>query len=252
VTHKHKKYFGQHFLSDTRVIDAIVSSIHPQPNQTIVEIGPGLGALTRELLSTLPHMDAIEIDTDAVAALHKNFTPEQLTLHAQDVLTFDWAVFCTLHPNTRVAGNLPYNVSVPILLALCTVNTQLTDGHFMVQKEVALRTAATPGHKNFGRLSVMLQYHFDVISYLDIPPSAFTPPPKVDSAMIKLIPHNRYGDCDVARLEAVVKAAFAQRRKTLANTLKGFFTKDELITKGTDPSLRAETLSVEQFVALTH
>ncbi|MBL8525619.1 MAG: 16S rRNA (adenine(1518)-N(6)/adenine(1519)-N(6))-dimethyltransferase RsmA [Betaproteobacteria bacterium] len=250
---KAKKRFGQHFLSDRHYIDRIVSAIAPKPGDTMVEIGPGPGAITEPLVGKLDHLHAVEIDRDLAAALRRRFPVEKFTLHEEDVLDFDFAKLGGDDLRFRAVGNLPYNISTPFLFHLATFAEQLIDGTFMLQKEVVDRMVADPDTDAYGRLSVMLQYRFDLEHLFDVPPGAFTPPPKVDSAIVRMrpLPANRLRAKDDTRFAALVTAGFGQRRKTLGNTLKPFLTAAQIEAQGIDPKRRAETLSVEEFVRLS-
>jgi 16S rRNA (adenine1518-N6/adenine1519-N6)-dimethyltransferase len=244
-----KKKFGQHFLTDKHIIDKIVSAISPKFDDVMIEIGPGPGALTAPLITHLNHLHAVEIDRDLAAALRERFTPAQFTLHEQDVLSFD---FATLDGRFRCVGNLPYNISTPFLFHLGAYADDLIDGTFMLQKEVVDRMAAAPDSADYGRLSVMLQYRFAISHIFDVPPEAFTPPPKVNSAIVRVTPldANRLRAKDDKRFAAIVTAGFGQRRKTLSNTLKPFLTAAQIAACDIDPVRRAETLSVAEFVRL--
>jgi 16S rRNA (adenine1518-N6/adenine1519-N6)-dimethyltransferase len=244
-----KKRFGQHFLTDRHYIDRIVDAIAPQPDDVIVEIGPGPGAITTPLLERLNHLHAVEIDRDLAAALRARFAIEKFTLHETDVLKFD---FVALGPRFRAVGNLPYNISTPFLFHLADFETSLIDGTFMLQKEVVDRMVAAPDTEAYGRLSVMLQYRFAMKRMFDVPPGAFTPPPKVNSAIVRMVPlpADRLHANDDVRFAAFVTAGFGQRRKTLSNTLKPFLTAAQIEAAGIDPKRRAETLSLVEFVRL--
>jgi 16S rRNA (adenine1518-N6/adenine1519-N6)-dimethyltransferase len=244
-----KKRFGQHFLTDRHYIDRIVDAIAPQANDIIVEIGPGPGAITAPLLERLNHLHAVEIDRDLAAALRARFAIEKFTLHETDVLKFD---FTALGPRFRAVGNLPYNISTPFLFHLADFETSLIDGTFMLQKEVVDRMVAAPDTEAYGRLSVMLQYRFAMKRMFDVPPGAFTPPPKVNSAIVRMVPlpTDRLRANDDVRFAAFVTAGFGQRRKTLSNTLKPFLTAAQIEAAGIDPKRRAETLSLVEFVRL--
>ena len=245
-----KKRFGQHFLTDRHYIARIVSAIAPKRDDTLIEIGPGPGALTEPLITTLDHLHAVEVDRDLAASLRERFSTDKFTLHEADVLTFD---FSQLGPRFRAVGNLPYNISTPFLFHLATFAESLIDGTFMLQKEVVDRMVAAPDTAAYGRLSVMLQYRFQMKRLFDVPPGAFTPPPKVDSAIVRMVPlpDTRLRALDEARFAAFVTAGFGQRRKTLGNTLKPFLAADAIAALGIDPKRRAETLSVTEFVALS-
>jgi 16S rRNA (adenine1518-N6/adenine1519-N6)-dimethyltransferase len=244
-----KKRFGQHFLTDRHYIDRIVNAIAPKPADVMVEIGPGPGALTGPLVERLDHLHAVEIDRDLAAALRTRYLAGKFTLHESDVLEFD---FSQLGNRFRAVGNLPYNISTPFLFHLAQYAEQLIDATFMLQKEVVDRMVAAPDTEAYGRLSVMLQYRFHMKRLFDVPPGAFTPPPKVDSAIVRMIPlaADRPQARDHNRFAAMVTAGFGQRRKTLTNTLKPFLTATEILSAGIDPKRRAETLSVAEFIAL--
>ena len=245
--HRARKRFGQHFLVDRSVIDAILASLALQPTDNVVEIGPGLGALTRPLLETLPHLTVVEIDRDIVARLAANYPPARLTIHQGDALDFD---FAALGPDLRLVGNLPYNISTPLLFHLLEFLPHLRDMTFMLQKEVVARMVAQPSTPDYGRLSVMLQRHCRLYWLLDVPPDAFDPPPKVDSAVVRLLPRTDKTPLDEVRFARVVAAAFGQRRKVLRNTLAGVVPAGAFQALAIDPGLRAENLSVAQFEAL--
>lgn len=246
--HIPKKRFGQNFLINTHIIDQIVEIISPKSTDFIVEIGPGLGALTRPILKHVPHLNVIEIDRDIISYLEKNLDKE-LTIHALDALKFDFNNFS--NNSIRVIGNLPYNISTPLLFHLsCFSNIQ--DMHFMLQKEVVERICASPNTKDYGRLSVMLQYQFNCTKMLDVNKECFNPAPKVESAIVRLIPKLKDNLIDAKKLNLVVTAAFNQRRKTISNSLKNIILPETLIVRGIDPKKRAENLSVAEYVALSH
>ncbi len=244
-----KKQFGQHFLTDRHYIERIVSAIAARRDDVMIEIGPGPGALTAPLIVNLDHLHAVEIDRDLAAALRERFTKTQFTLHEQDVLTFD---FGKLGAAFRCVGNLPYNISTPFLFHLETFADHLVDATFMLQKEVVDRMVAAPDTADYGRLSVMLQYRFAMTRLFTVPPGAFTPPPKVDSAIVRMVPlaADRLRTKNDLRFAAMVMAGFGQRRKTLGNTLKPFLTAAQIEACGIDPKRRAETLSVAEFIKL--
>ena len=251
IRHIPRRRFGQHFLTDETVIADIVAAIGPQADDAMVEIGPGLEALTAPITAVLRHLHVIEIDRDIVARLARAYPPEKLTVHAGDVLEFD---FSALPSGLRVIGNLPYNISTPLLFHLSGYADRLLDMHFMLQKEVVERMVASPGGADYGRLSVMLQYRFDMALLLRISPDAFSPPPKVDSAVVRMSPRPR-SQCTAASeagLGLVVRRAFAQRRKTLRNSLAGLLQPAELAALGIEPGLRAENLAVTEFVAISN
>lgn len=250
MTHQPRKRFGQNFLQNKAIIHQIIQAFNPQPTERILEIGPGLGALTAPLLRQAKQLTAIEIDRD----LHAHLTTLCADLGAlhllnADALAIDYREF---GPHLRLIGNLPYNISTPLLIHLLHYTDCIDDMSFMLQKEVVDRVVALPGCKAYGRLSVMVQYHCAVESLFDVPPSAFYPEPKVDSAIIRLTPYRTrpYPAVDLAQLERVTKQAFSMRRKTLANNLKPLLARDALIALGIDPQRRPETLSVAEFVQL--
>jgi 16S rRNA (adenine1518-N6/adenine1519-N6)-dimethyltransferase len=249
MRHIPRKRFGQHFLVDQSVIAAIVAAIAPRPGDAMVEIGPGLEALTRPLAAAVDHLHVIEIDRDIVARLRDSLPRGRVTVHEGDALDFD---FGSLGPGLRVVGNLPYNISTPLLFHLQGHTAAIRDIHVMLQKEVVERMAAAPSSSEYGRLSVMLQYRFEIERILDVPPAAFRPAPKVDSAVVRMIPFARlpHAARDEAWLAKIVAAAFSQRRKTLRNSLGGYFTGTELERLGVDGGLRAQDLGVGDFVRL--
>jgi 16S rRNA (adenine1518-N6/adenine1519-N6)-dimethyltransferase len=253
MEHRARKRFGQHFLHDRGVIQRILAALEPQPGDTIVEIGPGLGALTRPLLERCSPLHVIELDRDLAARLRAGLPPEQLVVHEADALKFD---FCALAAGKRlrVVGNLPYNISTPLLFHLLDQGDCISDMLFMLQKEVVERMAAAAGSKDYGRLSVMIQCRLRVEKLFDVRPGAFTPPPRVDSAVVRLVPHTVppavIDNADV--FASVVRAAFGQRRKTLRNTLKGLLSPEDMQSLGIDPMRRAETLSLAEFARLAN
>lgn len=251
MRHIPRKRFGQNFLTDESVIDAIVAAIEPQPRDLLVEIGPGLGALTRPLAARLDHLHVIEIDRDIVARLRTAFPPARVTVHEGDALKFD---FGALGVRLRVIGNLPYNISTPLLFHLAQHAGAIRDIHVMLQKEVVERMVAAPSSAQYGRLSVMLQYRFEMERVLVVPPGSFRPVPKVESAVVRMTPYASlpHPARDESRLRAIVAAAFAQRRKTLRNTLKALFGAGDLERLGVDAGLRAQDLRVEDFVRLAN
>jgi 16S rRNA (adenine1518-N6/adenine1519-N6)-dimethyltransferase len=253
LKHTARKRFGQNFLHDQHVINRIISRFNPQQGEFILEIGPGLGALTWPLLEQINELHAIELDRDLVARFETDpRTKGHLFLHQQDALTSDFSTLAGSHKKLRIIGNLPYNISTPLLFHLLEFAPNIQDMMFMLQKEVVERITAGPGGKNYGRLSVMLQAQCTIEKILDVSPGAFSPAPKVDSAVVQLIPHTT-PVIDIPNSEnfaMIVKASFTQRRKTLRNNLKGILTESEITVAGVDPSVRAETLSLENFAAL--
>ncbi len=253
AAHRPRKRFGQNFLSDQRFIDQIISVINPQPSDALVEIGPGQGALTAPLLAAAGKLIAIELDRDLIEPLKaKCELIGQLQLHQADALQFD---FSSLGKTPlRIVGNLPYNISTPLLLQLFSYANQIQDMHFMLQDEVGKRLAASPGNKDYGRLSIMTQYHCQVTRLFTVPPQAFYPAPKVTSCFVRLVPHAHIEQPvgDLAAFSALLAKAFGQRRKTLRNSLKGWIDETALTALGIDPGARPEQLSVNDFVALSH
>ncbi|WP_296751674.1 16S rRNA (adenine(1518)-N(6)/adenine(1519)-N(6))-dimethyltransferase RsmA [Thiobacillus sp.] len=248
--HPPRKRFGQNFLIDDGIIHAIVNAIHPQISDIVVEIGPGLGALTRPLLERLPHLHAVELDRDIVARLQRTWPAERLSVHGCDALKFD---FAALGHDLRIVGNLPYNISTPLLFHLMAFAGHIRDMTFMLQKEVVERMVAAPSTADYGRLSIMLQRRFHLEWLLDVPPAAFNPPPKVDSAVVRLIPKTpaEIAPLDEALFARVVAAAFSQRRKTLKNTLGSLLKPADFTALGIDPGKRAENLAVADYEAIT-
>jgi 16S rRNA (adenine1518-N6/adenine1519-N6)-dimethyltransferase len=255
MAHIPRKRFGQHFLVDQDVIASIIDAIHPQPADRMVEIGPGLGALTKPLLARLDHLQVVEIDRDVVARLKREHGTDVLTIHEGDALRFDFgALAAGATRSMRVVGNLPYNISTPLLFHLADFAPQIIDCHFMLQAEVVERMVAAPGGKEYGRLSVMLQYRFEMERLIEVPPEAFDPPPRVDSAIVRMIPKDAAAmlATDVALLGEVVTQAFGQRRKVLRNTLKGRATEAQMEAAGIDARSRAEEVPLENYVRLAN
>jgi len=255
MTARPKKSFGQHFLHEKRYIDSIVSAISPKPADVVIEIGPGEGALTLPLLAAAGKLTAIELDTDLIPDLKARAAAVgQLEVIHADVLKVDFTTLARERgvDKLRVAGNLPYYISSPILFHCVEHAGAIEDMHFMLQKEVVDRMAAEPGSKVYGRLSVMLQLVCRIEPLFEVPPGAFRPPPKVDSAVVRMVPlpPERLPQADPARLYAVVKAAFAQRRKTLSNALKQVMDAEAIRSADVDPRARAEALSPADFVRL--
>ncbi len=249
--HVARKRFGQNFLVDSGIIAAIVSAIGPQKDQTLVEIGPGLGAITEPLMARLDHLHVVEIDRDLIARLKKQHTPERMTIHEGDALNFD---FATIGKDLRLVGNLPYNISTPLLFHLASYVGIVHDMHFMLQKEVVERMVAVPGETDFSRISVMLQYRFHIEWLIDVPPESFDPPPKVQSAFVRLIPKNvsELNAKDPAKFAQVVQTAFSQRRKMLRNTLKSILSDAGFAELGIVPTCRAEDVTVEDYVRIAN
>jgi 16S rRNA (adenine1518-N6/adenine1519-N6)-dimethyltransferase len=246
-----KKLFGQHFLTDRHYVRRIVEAIAPRAGDSMVEIGPGTGILTAELAAAVKPLHVVEIDRDLAAALSGRFAPNEVVVHQSDALEFD---FGQLPRPLRVVGNLPYNVSTPILFHVADHAAGIRDCVFMLQKEVVERMVAMPGTPDYGRLSVMLQYRFEMALALRVPPGAFTPPPKVDSAVVRMAPlgEARLRADDEQFLATLVGAAFGQRRKTLRNAARGLVDEAAFERASIDAGRRGETLSVAEFVALAN
>lgn len=256
MTHNPRKRFGQNFLHDHAIISNILSSIQAQAGEHWVEIGPGMGALTEPLLKKDIRLDVVELDRDLVALLQDKFHHHsKLTIHSADALRFDFSGLAKERTEKlRVIGNLPYNISTPLMFHLLENTKAIEDMHFMLQKEVVERICAAPGSKRYGRLSVMMQYYCDAELLFDVPPESFDPIPKVTSAIIRLVPHQQPPAPvdDVAKLNRVVTDAFSQRRKTLRNSLKNLLTEQQIIDLQIDPSLRAENLPLNDFAKLSN
>lgn len=249
--HRARKRFGQHFLKDTYIIHRIIDSIDFQAASCLIEIGPGLAALTQPLAERVEKLHVIEIDRDIVQHLPTLPFASRLQIHHQDVLNFD---FSTIEGKKTIVGNLPYNISTPLLFRLAEYAPEIDSMVFMLQKEVVERMCAQPNHKSYGRLSVMLQYFFDMEYLFDVPPSAFEPPPKVDSAIVRLQPRlGRIGLADnQEHFSHLISAAFAMRRKTIRNNLKTWADDATLASVGIDANCRAENIAPEHYVALSN
>ena len=253
MKHIPRKRFGQNFLTDDLVLNDIIRTINPQPQDAMVEIGPGLAAMTRLLLQGVAELHVVELDRDLVTRLQKQFDPAKLHVHAGDALKFDFTqIPVPAGQKLRIVGNLPYNISSPLLFHLEEIAPHVQDQHFMLQKEVVERMVAEPGSKAFGRLSVMLQWRYHMDLMFIVPPTAFDPPPKVDSAIVRMIPKQNPLACDLDKLQATVTKAFSQRRKVIRNCVAGMFTEAQLIEAGIDPQLRPEAIGLEQYVALAN
>lgn len=255
MRHQARKRFGQNFLHDQTVIDKIIASINPKPEDHLVEIGPGQGAITRPLANVGATLDCIELDRDLVKFLKAQFKPlEHVTIHQQDILKFHIAQLSTAPHSLRVIGNLPYNISTPVLFHLLQSHTLIHDMTFMLQLEVVQRMSAGVGDKNYGRLGIMLQYFCQVEHLFNVPSTAFTPQPKVSSAIVRLTPRQPkplVAD-DVKTLELIVRNAFNQRRKTLKNSLKDITSEVALEDLGIDLSLRPENLTLADYVIISN
>ena len=249
MSHRPRKRFGQHFLRDPSVVGRIVTAIDPAAGDHIVEIGPGEGILTAPLAARPVTLDAVEIDRDLAAALRSRYeSAGNVGIHEADALKFD---FPALGDGLRIVGNLPYNISTPLLFRLVEQRAVIRDMHFMLQKEVVDRMAAAPGGKEYGRLTIMLACYMEVQRLFDVPPQAFRPPPKVQSSVVRLIPRAHALDIGDERLfAALVTGAFSRRRKTLRNALRDWLTADAIADEGIDPALRPERLAPEEFARL--
>ena len=252
--HHTRKRFGQNFLHDQRVIAKIVRAVNPRPGENIVEIGPGLAALTSPLIGECDALTVVELDRDLAAGLPGRVPyPERLTIVEADALKFDFNELFKDDKPLRVVGNLPYNISTPLLFHLLEFGGKVQDMHFMLQKEVVDRITASPNTKEYGRLSVMIQYYCKPTFLFEVPPGSFNPPPKVTSGVFRLIP---YADKPIVAnnekaLARLVSHVFTQRRKTLRNSLKGMISEDAFELTGISPMARPETLTLAQFVALS-
>ncbi|ACT47494.1 16S rRNA (adenine(1518)-N(6)/adenine(1519)-N(6))-dimethyltransferase RsmA [Methylotenera mobilis] len=251
MKHIAKKRFGQNFLTDQGVISSLVDAISPKANDLMVEIGPGLGALTQPLMQQLDMLHVVEVDRDIISWMEKTYVHNKITIHNSDALKFD---FSSLGNAIRVVGNLPYNISTPILFHLLNNVASIIDMHFMLQKEVVERMVASPSTAAYGRLSVMLQYRLQMEYLFTVPPEAFDPAPKVESAFVRCVPHASlpHPADDEALFAQVVTAAFGQRRKTLRNTLKGLLDDEGFKALALDSTLRAENLSVADFAGISN
>lgn len=252
-THQPRKRFGQNFLQDMSIIHQLVAAINPKASDNMVEIGPGQAALTRPLLEKLDTLHAIELDRDLLPFLQAELGDKGLVLHEADALKFDFRQLLQAGKPLRIVGNLPYNISTPLIFHLLSYQQQVQDMHFMLQLEVVDRLAAEPGSKAYGRLSVITQYYCQVDKLFNVPPGAFNPPPKVMSAIVRLVPRPApLTASDVALFERVVKACFAQRRKTLRNNLKQLLTVEQLEALQQDLNQRPEQLSLIDYIALSN
>lgn len=253
--HSPRKRFGQHFLHDQQVIARIVQAIASTPNDNVVEIGPGLGALTTHILPLVKRMDVIELDRDVIPQLISQCENlGELIVHQSDALKFNFTELAPKNKKLRIVGNLPYNISTPLMFHLLAQAEVIQDMFFMLQKEVVDRMCAKPGDDDYGRLSVMIQYHCEAHALFPVKPGAFNPPPKVDSAIVQLVPHITM-PCvanDVKLFSVIVRDAFNHRRKTLRNCLKNFISAEKLTELGIDPIRRPEELSVEDYVRIAN
>jgi 16S rRNA (adenine1518-N6/adenine1519-N6)-dimethyltransferase len=251
MKHIAKKKFGQNFLKDAAIIHSIIQSINPLPNDLLIEIGPGLGALTKPLLEKTNRLLAIELDRDIVSWMKNEYSKKNITIFNEDVLNFNFNQF---DQKIRIVGNLPYNISTPILFKCIDNILNIKDLHFMLQKEVVDRMVAIPSSPEYGRLSVMLQYYFAMEHLVNVPKESFEPEPKVESSFVRLIPYEQYPFIanNIEQFARIVKEAFSQRRKTIRNTLKSFISENDFEKIGINPQLRAENLSVSDFVKISN
>ncbi|EMP55080.1 16S ribosomal RNA methyltransferase KsgA/Dim1 family protein [Marinobacter santoriniensis NKSG1] len=250
--HQARKRFGQNFLHDPGVIERIVRAINPKPEDALVEIGPGLGAITEEILTVNPRLQVVELDRDLIPVLRtKFFNYPEFRIHEADALTFDFSQLMEGTP-LRIIGNLPYNISTPLIFHLLEQAGVVKDMHFMLQKEVVQRLAAVPGDRHYGRLGIMAQYFCKVQPLFEVGPGAFKPAPKVDSAIVRLVPHDRlpHPAKDLRTLQTVVRTAFNARRKTLRKGLAGLISAEQLRELGIDDGLRPENLGLEEYVRI--
>ncbi len=250
--HRARKRFGQHFLTDPGVVDAILRAVNATKDDVVVEIGPGQGAITTALAASAGHLHAVELDRDLVARLRRQYDDNpDVTIHQADALSFD---FSTLGDQLRIVGNLPYNISTPLLFHLLNFRDRILDMHFMLQKEVVDRMAANPGGKSYGRLGIMLGCHLNIESLFDVDRSAFDPPPEVTSSVVRLdpLPPGAFNIEDEALLSKLVTNAFMKRRKTIRNSLKDHVDVTDLEAVGIDPGLRPEQISIAKFVELSN
>jgi 16S rRNA (adenine1518-N6/adenine1519-N6)-dimethyltransferase len=253
MKHIAKKRFGQHFLTDHSVLQHLMEVIAPKADDAMIEIGPGLASMTRLLLESVSHLHVVELDRDLVKRLQSNFDPARLTVHAHDALQFDFdSVPSPENKKLRVVGNLPYNISTPLLFHLTGIAKRVQDQHFMLQKEVVERMVAAPGSKAYGRLSVMLQWRYEMQLMFIVAPTAFDPPPRVESAIVRMIPIEQPLACPEQALQQVVLKAFSQRRKVIRNCVAGMFSETDLHAVDIDPQLRPEAISLAQYVALAN
>lgn len=248
---RNKKRLGQHFLHDQTIIQRIIKAIDPRPEQTIIEIGPGKSALTRPLLQYLDHLHVIEVDPVLAHALNKQYQHKKITIHCIDVLAYD---FSSIAKPFRVIGNLPYNISTPLIFKLLTHSHLINDMLFMLQEEVVNRLCAQPNSKNYGRLAVMVQAHCNTEKIFSVSQQAFSPPPKVMSAVVKLTMHNRMLEkiLHYPSFAKIVKQTFSERRKTLKNCLKNMMNEQQIKSIGIMSTARAETLEISQFIQLAN
>ena len=253
--HQAKKRFGQNFLHNDAVISDIIDAINPEPGENLVEIGPGLGALTEPVIERAKKLSVVELDRDLAKRLrHHPFLAPHLTIYETDALSFDFAQLATDNKPLRIFGNLPYNISTPLIFHLLTFKDKVQDMHFMLQKEVVQRMAAGPHCKAYGRLSIMTQSQCEVIPVMEIGPEAFKPAPKVDSAIVRLIPHSDIKNPvkEISALNTICLAAFNQRRKTIRNSFKNLISVAQLESLNIDANLRPENLTLDDYIMLAN
>ena len=252
--HRTRKRFGQHFLHDRNLVDRMVRTLDLKQDDTVVEIGPGRGALTYPLLEDLPHLHVVELDRDLITLLRQENTPDRLSIHESDALKFDFRTLKPADKPLRVVGNLPYNISTPLIFHLLSQADAISDMTFMLQKEVVDRLTASPGTRDWGRLSIMVQYYCQADYLFFVPPGAFSPPPKVDSAVVRLLPYPTlpHPVDDEDHLRRLVAQAFTQRRKAIRNSLKSLVSLEQFEAAGIDAGLRPDQLSVADYVALAN
>jgi 16S rRNA (adenine1518-N6/adenine1519-N6)-dimethyltransferase len=254
-THVARKRFGQHFLHDKLIIQRLLDVIAPKPGQHFVEIGPGQGALTVPILKIVGELDAVEIDRDLIPHLKMRCADKgKLIVHSIDALEFNFSALATSDQSLRIIGNLPYNISTPLIFHLLEFAPSIIDMHFMLQKEVVDRITANPNDEAYGRLSIMVQYHCKAIALFEVPPTAFYPPPQVDSKIIRLVPHTQIPHLarDYQHFTAIVREAFSHRRKTLRNSLKEMMSDEKWQHIGIDSQRRPEELGVEEYVKISN
>tara|TARA_B100001094_G_C18194716_1_gene809879 strand:- start:520 stop:1329 length:810 start_codon:yes stop_codon:yes gene_type:complete len=253
--HQARKRFGQNFLNDDYIINKIVTSIAPSNKHTMVEIGPGLGALTEPVCEQIHKLHVVELDRDLVERLESHpVLQNKLSIHQGDALKFDFSQLIEANKKMRIFGNLPYNISTPLMFHLFNFVEHIDSMYFMLQREVVLRLCAGPNHKNYGRLSVMAQYYCQAVPVLEVPPESFVPPPKVESAIVCLTPYKEHPfPCDhIETLQQVTTRAFHMRRKTLRNNFKGMLSDEDYQQLNIDPTWRAEQISVQHYVAIAN
>lgn len=253
--HHARKRFGQHFLHDKAIIQRLVHAIAPEKHHHIIEIGPGQGALTVPILNLIGEMDAVELDRDLIPALIQRCADKgKLTVYQADALAFDFASLFDGKTSLRIIGNLPYNISTPLIFHLLTFAAYISDMYFMLQKEVVDRLAAKAGDESYGRLGVMVQYHCEVTALFDVPPSAFYPPPQVESSIVKLVPYHDIPHTarNYQHFSTIVKEAFSHRRKTLRNSLKNLVGDADWDKITVDATLRPEQLNVEDYLKISN